>query len=93
MQSLPRSLKIRLELPRAPKLFPSLNLGCLGYDGQPLFGGVWIMSLELKKAKHKRKKLNKAQREKRRARDANIFNQGFSMGYEMGLRQGQKMAK
>lgn len=35
----------------------------------------------------KKKKPNKKQREALRAQYANVFNEGFKMGYDMGLQQ------
>lgn len=40
----------------------------------------------------RKKKPNKAAREKMRAEKADIFNQGFTMGYNMGYEQGYKDA-
>ena len=49
--------------------------------------------MEIKPHRTKKKKPNKQQREKQRAHDADTFNNGFKMGYEMGLAQGVKLAE
>lgn len=36
------------------------------------------------------KKPNKRQREIRRAHDAEVFREGFDMGYRMGIEQGRR---
>lgn len=42
--------------------------------------------------KRKKKKPNKQQRDKQRAHDADTFNRGFIMGYEMAMQEAAKAA-
>lgn len=82
------------QMPRAPDCKFLLSIGAWP-PRAPLFRSTTTLEVSamekptrVQKVRRK-KKPNKAQRDKMRAHDADIFNEGFKMGYAMGLQQGK----